>query len=105
MIIEQVDETAEGFGSTVALGGLIEQLHQGIVDVVAAGVGLLQHAADHPRAGGIAEQGCAQPALSHHRFQQRTDPGHPGRLRGQLFVVHQPLGTVDQHHTSALILN
>ena len=101
MVVEQVDEAAKGFGGTFALGGLKQQIHQVVVDVGATGIGLLQHAADHAGPCRIAEQCGAEPALPHHRFQQRSDPGHPGGLGGQLLVVHQALGAVDQHHATA----
>ena len=64
-----LDEATEGFGSTIALGGVVQQVDQLIVDVAATGVGLLQHVADHARPCRIAEQRRAEPALPHHRFQ------------------------------------
>ena len=69
MVVEQVDEATEGFGRPIALGGLVQQVDQCVVDVVATGVGLLQHAANYSGLGGIPEQRCAQPTLSHHGFQ------------------------------------
>ena len=47
IVVEQVDE-AEGFSRSIALGGVVEQVDQLIVDG-ATGVGLLQHFADYAR--------------------------------------------------------
>ena len=47
VVVEQIDEAPEGFGRTRALRWFMQQSHQGIVDVVAAGVGRPEHAADH----------------------------------------------------------
>ena len=103
MVVEQVDKAPKRFGSTRPLSGLEQQVHQSIIHIRSTGVGLPKHAADHHWADGIAEQGGAQPALPHHHFQERPQPGHPGGLRGQLFVVHQTLGTVDQHDATTAI--
>ena len=40
IVVEQVDEAAEGFSCARALRGLKQQIHQVVVNVVATGVGL-----------------------------------------------------------------
>ena len=102
VVIEEVDEASESLGGPGSLRWLVQQVNQLVVNIGSARVGLAEHAADHPGPGRVAEQGCAQPALAHQGFQQWPDPSHPGRLAGQLFVIHQPLGAVDQYHALAV---
>ena len=64
IVVEEVDKAAEGFGSSIALGWLKQQVHQRVVDVGATGVGLLQHTTDYAGSSGIAEALVAQPKFA-----------------------------------------
>ena len=48
MVIEQVDESSEGFSRAIPLGGLIQEFDQLIINVSFTWVGLFQYAVVTP---------------------------------------------------------
>ena len=76
----------------------MQQGHQLVVDVGAAGVGPGQHAADEGRPGQQPKQGNNQPTLAHQLFHQGAAGPLPARQLGGPLVVEGSLGAVNQDH-------
>ena len=97
-VVKQVDEAAETFPGAGVPARAHQDLHQVVITVGAAWVGLAQHLAHHGRPGQQAEQAADQPALTHQAHQQGPAPALQRWQFRQPFAIEGALGAIDQDH-------